>query len=399
MLGILRRQSFIVAVRRQIICSRNKCTIAPSFSSVVDTSRNVHPNAASSVTDTSSHESNSSAENKIRPHVPVMAREVVNALKPESGKTYIDMTFGAGGHSKKILETAPDVKIIAVDRDPDAMKYMHEIAEKYPNQVTPLCGRFSELPSLLESIHVREESIDGILFDFGCSSMQFDQPERGFSISSNGPLDMRMDKNRYPDEPTAADALATIDEADLAKMIKIYGGEKLAKKIARTIIDVRYALKPIRTTNDLANIVASCFDENYHLDPLNRPMHNATKTFQALRIFVNNELNEINYGIQCAEKYLKNGGRLVTLTFHSLEDTIVKRHLQGQVVQGIANALALKYVSQLQVCEQNTIESFMSSTWKPIYKHVIIPSPKEVDLNPRSRSAKLRAAIKTNVDI
>lgn len=329
-----------------------------------------------------------------QPHIPVMSREVIESLKPESGKVYIDMTFGAGGHTKKILESAKDIKIIALDRDPDAKRYMDVICEKYPNQVIPLCGKFSELPSLLQSIDVAEESIDGILFDFGCSSMQFDQAERGFGINLNGPLDMRMDKNRYPDEPTAADVLATIDENDLAKIIKVYGGEKKSKKIARTIIDVRYALKPIRTTHELAGIVASCFDENFHMDPLNRPMHNATKTFQAIRIFVNNELNEINHGIQCAEKYLKYGGRLVTLTFHSLEDTIVKRHIQGQVVQGIANALALKYVSQMEICDKNIIENFMKSTWKPIFKHVIIPSPKEIDLNPRCRSAKLRAAIK-----
>lgn len=336
-----------------------------------------------------------SNDNNNQPHIPVMAREVIMSLKPESGKTYIDMTFGAGGHTKKILESAPNIKIIALDRDPDAMKYMEQISELYPNQVTPLCGRFSELPALLQSQNIAEESIDGILFDFGCSSMQFDQSERGFSISANGPLDMRMDKNRFPDEPTAADVLATIDEIDLAKIIKIYGGEKLAKKIARTVIDVRYALNPVQTTQDLANIVGSCFDENYHLDPLKRPTHNATKTFQAIRIFVNNELNEINYGLHCAEKYLKFDGRLVTITFHSLEDTIVKRHIQGQVIQGVTNALSLKYVSQLEVCQQDIIENFMKSTWTSLYKHVIIPSPKEVDLNPRSRSAKLRAAIKT----
>lgn len=333
--------------------------------------------------------------NHFEPHIPVMAREVIKTLKPESGKTYIDMTFGAGGHTKKILDAAPDVKVIALDRDPDAMRYMEKISEKYPNQLTPLCGKFSELPSLLQSHNVPEGSVDGILFDFGCSSMQFDQSERGFSISSDGPLDMRMDKNRYPDEPTAADVLATIDEEDLIKIIKVYGGEKKAKKIARAIIDVRYALKPIRTTKELANIVASCFDDSFHLDSMKRPMHNATKTFQALRIFVNNELNEINYGLQCAEKYLKIGGKLVTITFHSLEDTIVKRHIQGQVVQGVANALSLKYVNQMQICEKDSIENFMTSVWMPLYKHVIIPSTKEIDINPRSRSAKLRAAMKT----
>lgn len=368
---------------RQLGSSRNRCSSIASSSSLSSSS-----DAINSLNGTNQC-------NHVEPHIPVMAREVIKTLQPESGKTYIDMTFGAGGHSKKLLESTPDIKLITLDRDPDAIQFMEKMREKYPNQLTPLCGRFSELPALLQSINVAEHSIDGILFDFGCSSMQFDQPERGFAISSNGPLDMRMDKNRYPDEPTAADVLATIDEEDLVKIIKIYGGEKKAKKIARAIIDVRYALKPVLTTQDLASIVGSCFDENYHLDLMKRPMHNATKTFQAIRIFVNNELNEINYGMQLAEKYLKIGGKLVTITFHSLEDTIVKRHIQGQVVQGVANALSLKYVNQMQVCEKDTIEQFMTSVWTPIYKHVIIPSPKEVDLNPRSRSAKLRAAIKT----
>lgn len=367
---------------QQLYFSRYRCSVVVSSSS-------------SPIDSLNSPSNSTNPSNNIEPHIPVMAREVMKTLKPESGKTYIDMTFGAGGHTKKILESAPDIKVIALDRDPDAMKYMEIIGEKYPNQLVPLCGRFSELPSLLKTMNIPEESIDGILFDFGCSSMQFDQPDRGFSISSNGPLDMRMDKNRYPDEPTAADVLATIDEDDLIKIIKVYGGEKKAKKIARAIIDVRYALKPIRMTNELANVVASCFDESFHLDSMKRPMHNATKTFQALRIFVNNELNEINYGLQCAEKYLKIGGKLVTLTFHSLEDTIVKRHIQGQVVQGVANALSLRYVNQMEVCGKETIDNFMTSMWTPVYKHVIIPSPKEIDLNPRSRSAKLRAAIKT----
>lgn len=328
------------------------------------------------------------------PHIPVMAREVIKSLSPESGKTYIDMTFGAGGHTKKILETAPDAKVIALDRDPDAIKYAEALQEKYPNQVIPLCGRFSELPWLLKTIDIGESSIDGILFDFGCSSMQFDRVERGFSISADAPLDMRMDKDRYPDEPNAADVLATIDEMDLYKVLKMYGGEKKAKKIARTICDVRHALKPIRTTGELANIVGSCFDEPFHIDSLHRPVHNATKTFQAIRILVNNEMNEINYGMQIAEKYLKTDGRVVAITFHSLEDTIVKRHFQGHVVQGAANAIPLKYVNQMQICDKQIVEDFMTSKWRSLYKHVIVPSPKEIDLNPRSRSAKLRCAVK-----
>lgn len=326
------------------------------------------------------------------PHVPVMIKEVIKSLRPEAGKTFIDMTFGAGGHTKRLLQSAPNVKVIALDRDPEAIQYTRTIADEFPNQIVPLLGRFSDLPTLLKSIDVPPASIDGILFDFGCSSMQFDRGDRGFSINKNGPLDMRMDRN--PTTPSAADVVAKISEIDLYKIIKVYGEEKKAKKIARAIVDVRQSLKPVETTRELANIVASCFEDSFHIDSLNRPMHNATKTFQALRIFVNNELNEINYGMHVAEKYLKPNGRMVTLTFHSLEDTIVKRHVDGNVIGGTANVLPLKYVSHFMACDKHVVESFMESKWQSLHKHVLTPSYDEIEMNPRSRSAKLRAAIK-----
>lgn len=321
-----------------------------------------------------------------------MLKETLEALNPEAGKTYIDMTFGAGGHTRRILESAPDIRVIALDRDPDALRYAKRMVDEFPNQVIPLLGRFSDLPELLKSIDVPAASVDGILFDFGCSSMQFDNGERGFSINKNGPLDMRMDRNL--DTPTAADILAKIDEVDLYKIIKVYGEEKKAKKIARAIVDVRYSLKRIETTRELANIVASCFEDSFHIDSLNRPMHNATKTFQAIRIFVNNELNEINYAMHVAEKYLKPNGRMVTLTFHSLEDTIVKRHIDGNVIEGTANALPLKYVSHLMVSDKQVIDSIRATKWQSLHKRVRTPTHDEIEINPRSRSAKLRAAFK-----
>lgn len=326
------------------------------------------------------------------PHVPVMIKEVIGALNPEAGKTFVDMTFGAGGHTRRLLQSAPNIKVIALDRDPDAIHFARQIADEFPQQVIPLLGRFSDLPALLKAIDVPVASIDGILFDFGCSSMQFDRGERGFSINKNGPLDMRMDRD--PNTPTAADILAKIDELDLYKVIKVYGEEKKAKKIARAIVDVRYSLKRIETTHELANIVASCFDEYFHIDSLNRPMHNATKTFQAIRIFVNNELNEINHAMLVAEQYLKPNGRMVTLTFHSLEDTIVKRHIHGNVIGGTANALPLKYVSHFMAHDKEVVDSMMDSKWQSLHKHVLTPSYEEIEMNPRSRSAKLRVAIK-----
>lgn len=342
------------------------------------------------------HPINNHIENYNAHHTPVMVKEVLDSLQPESNKIYIDMTFGAGGHTKKIINSAPNIKVIAIDRDPDAYNYAVELSKLYPsNQIIPILGRFSELPELLPKHNISYESIDGILFDFGCSSMQFDRPERGFAVSRNGPLDMRMDKNRFPNQPTAADVLAKIDEYNLAKILKIYGEEKQAKKIARTIIDTRYSYKKIETTYDLAEVVRSCFaDEYVRFDKLHRLAHVATKTFQALRIFVNNELNEINFGMILVNKLLKKNGKLITITFHSLEDTIVKRHLSGNLIGNLANPLPLKYSSSGLVEDFAFVNTIMKSNWQPMYKHVLIPQPEEIECNPRSRSAKLRAAIK-----
>lgn len=189
------------------------------------------------------------------PHVPVMLNEVLEHLKPKPNQVILDMTFGAGGHSTALLQSAPGIKILALDRDPTANNYAKQLQEQYPNQVTPLLGRFSELPALLAANKVDFDSIDGILFDFGCSSMQFDEADRGFAISKDGPLDMRMDKDRFPDQPTAAQVLSKIDEDDLARILKVYGEEKNAKKIARGIIEARYLFKRLETTKELADVV------------------------------------------------------------------------------------------------------------------------------------------------
>lgn len=327
-------------------------------------------------------------------HTPVMVSEVLECLQPQPGQVFIDMTFGAGGHSERILESAPDIRLFVLDRDPVSYSIAKRLAVKFPGQVEPLLGKFSELPVLLRSRGIRHNSIDGILFDFGCSSMQFDVAERGFSVSKNGPLDMRMDGDRFPEEPTAADVLAKVDEEDLVKILKMYGEEKQAKKIARAVIESRYMFKKLETTSELGDLVASvCVDEE-RLDKLQRHAHCATKTFQALRIFVNNELNELNFGMIIAETYLKVGGRLVTLTFHSLEDRIVKRHLLGNVIDNAINPLPLKYTNSSLWYDRNEVDSLLHSNWKLMHKHVLTPSVEEVTVNPRSRSAKLRAATK-----
>lgn len=226
---------------------------------------------------------------EFREHTPVMLKEAIKYISPQSGELYIDMTFGAGGHSRKILEAA-DCKLITLDRDPIAYEKSKKLTEEYPNRVTPLIGKFSELPSLLKAKGIHQSSIDGILFDFGCSSMQLDNAERGFSISRNGYLDMRMDASRDPEQITAREVLATADEHELYKIFKIYGEEKKAAKIAQTIIQARYMIKNIETTQELVDIVNSCCPDEIRLDKLQRPQSNATKVFQALRIFVNNEL-------------------------------------------------------------------------------------------------------------
>ncbi|CAK9814374.1 Probable methyltransferase-like protein 15 homolog [Anthophora quadrimaculata] len=326
-------------------------------------------------------------------HVPIMVKEVLHYLKPSPGKVFVDMTFGAGGHSIKILESSPDVKIFALDRDPVAYKHAQSLAEQYPGQVIPLLGRFSELPQLLCEHKVKMNSIDGFLFDFGCSSMQLDTGERGFSISKNGPLDMRMDGFRCASEPTAAEVLEYISEIDLVHILKVYGEEKYAKKIARSIINARYAFRNLKSTQELAQLVESVVSDK-RFDKLGRHSHCATKTFQALRIFVNNELNEINYGIVIAATYLKINGCLVTISFHSLEDTIVKRHMSANITETVANEIPLKYSNYGKYYSQTEMEEFNRIPWKMLHKHVIVPTTEEININPRSRTAKLRALSK-----
>lgn len=340
--------------------------------------------------------SSTTATTKYVDHIPVLATKALEYLSPSDDKTYIDMTFGAGGHTKQILDSSPTVKVLALDRDPVAYGKATEMEKDYPNRLLPMLGKFSDLPMLLKKQNIHFNSVDGILFDFGCSSMQFDEADRGFSLSKNGPLDMRMDRGTNSTQITAAELLAKIDEQDLVKILRIYGEEKAAKKIARGIIEARQALFKIETTQELANLVASCLSDSTHerKDKIKRPAHVATKTFQALRIFINNELNEINYGMILAQKYLKKDGRLVTITFHSLEDTIVKRHIHGHVIEGMANHVPLKYSSHDLIHNMDVVEGIMDSHWKQLHKHVIVPEDEEVSMNARSRSAKLRAAIK-----
>ncbi|NXA49284.1 MET15 protein, partial [Nothocercus julius] len=340
--------------------------------------------------------------NSERLHIPVMVEEVLNFLSPQPGQSFLDMTFGAGGHTTALLQKASDITIYALDRDPVAYKIAQQLSQSYPKQIRALLGQFSQAEALLTSSGVEPGTLDGVLLDAGCSSMQFDTPERGFSLQKDGPLDMRMDSDRYPDMPTAADVVNALDQQALASILRTYGEERHAKQIASAIVQAR-SVYPITRTQQLASIVAGALPASAlyaRKDLLQRPTHVATKTFLGLRIFVNDELHELLTGLKTAEKFLKSGGRLVALSFHSLEDRIIKRFLYGidmtekynlgsrqKIRQGLKNS------SQEEDTEESP-SAKSSLKWSFIQKKVLTPQAKDIQTNPRGRSAKLRAAIK-----
>lgn len=334
-----------------------------------------------------------SASNKLT-HTPVLLHQVVEFLQPEKCKVILDATFGGGGHTRELLKHSKTVKILCLDRDPLAFSYSVELQKEYPNQIIPMLGKFSDLPALLKSHGHSQNSIDAVLFDFGSSSMQFDDADRGFALSKDGPLDMRMD-GTDSNCITAADVLAYASEEDLYKIFKIYGEEVHARKIARGIMEARVSCRPLKRTSELRDLISVLFDKDHRVDKLGRYSHISTKTFQALRIFVNNELNEINHAMLLAYCYLKIGGVMVTVSFHSLEDTIVKHHITGAKTDETVNQqLSLNLYNCSITYDRTALEDLKKTKWKSLTKHVITPNRYEIDTNPRSRSAKLRACIK-----
>ncbi|GAA6096611.1 probable methyltransferase-like protein 15 isoform X1 [Tachysurus ichikawai] len=272
-------------------------------------------------------------------------------------------------------------------------------------QVKPVLGRFSELKDLFIRLGLENRSVDAALLDAGCSSMQMDMAERGFSLRKDGPLDMRMDGDRYPGMPCAADAVSALDQRALACVLAAYGEEQHAKKIAAAIVQAR-SLYPISRTQQLASIVAGAFPASAlyaRRDRLQRPSHVATKTFQALRIFVNDELNELVAGLQTAQDFLRPGGRLCVLTFHSLEDRIAKRFLRGEdlsapprrSIRQRARAHLQRKPEEEDDDDAEEEEGGRESVhWVRLQRKVVLPSKEEVGENPRGRSAKLRAAVR-----
>lgn len=304
-------------------------------------------------------------------HIPVMLNEAIKCLAPEDGKVYVDGTFGSGGHSVKILESA-ECKVLAVDRDPDVKKIAIDLKSKFSKKIDFIQGCFGDLKQLLNNYGISK--VDGILLDIGVSSMQIDRSERGFSFMKDGPLDMRMSKEGLD----AAYVVNNMSEEDLANIIYRYGDEKKSRKIARAIVKAR-EIKLFSTTLELAKVIHSVFPFKVG------KIDSATRTFQAIRIYVNNELEELERVLKDSEELLSIGGRIVVITFHSIEDRIVKSFLRSK--EGKKSNVS----RHLPVLE--SVES------KPIFKipvrRVITPSEEEINNNIRARSAKLRFAIKT----
>src|SRR6266566_4185858 len=301
-------------------------------------------------------------------HVPVLGREAVELLAVKSGGIYVDATFGAGGYSRAILEV-PGTRVIGIDRDRTAIAGGFDLVDRAGGRLTLVEDRFSNLAEICAAQGV--DAVDGVVMDVGVSSMQLDQAERGFSFRLGGPLDMRMGH----DGPTAADVIARASEADLANIIYIFGEERHSRSLARAIVAARREA-PITTTRALADIVAKVVRS--------KPgeIHPATRTFQALRIFVNEELDELHLALSAAERVLKPGGRLAVVSFHSLEDRIVKNFMVERAKAG-GGSRHLPVIAQ-------AAPSFHILTKRPV-----TPDEDEVAANPRARSAKLRAAERT----
>jgi 16S rRNA (cytosine1402-N4)-methyltransferase len=303
-------------------------------------------------------------------HAPVLLNEAMDALALKDGGLYADATFGGGGYSRAMLAGA-NVRVIGIDRDPDAAIRAEELAAASENRFIFKAGRFGDLASLID------EPLDGIAFDLGVSSFQFDEAERGFSFQADADLDMRMEKSG----PSAADAVNNLSEIALADLISGYGEDHEARRIARAITQAR-AAAPITRTSVLADVI-----ERGVGGRKGARIHPATKAFQALRILVNNELSEVARGLCAAEALLKDGGRLVVVSFHSLEDRLVKNFLTERAD---ARGRGSRYAPDLPPAR---FPSFVLEK-----RRSTAPGDAETDANPRARSASLRFAIRTNAE-
>lgn len=310
-------------------------------------------------------------------HIPVLLDEVITALDPQDGGIYVDGTFGAGGYTSAILESA-DCGVVAVDRDPDALARAEVIKEKYGNCFRIVGGCYGDMASLLTEND--EAFADGVVLDIGVSSYQLDEAERGFSFQADGPLDMRMGKSGQ----SAADVVNTFAEADIADILYQLGDERKSRPIAAAIVTAR-AEKPFTRTLELAQLVEATIGRGPRIKG-KKQVHPATRTFQALRIYVNDELGELERGLRAAEKILKEGGRLVVVSFHSLEDRIVKQFMAergGRVPAGSRHMPA-------------TSNAGPPPSFSLMKKGAVKPGQAELARNARARSARLRYAVRTS---
>jgi len=298
-------------------------------------------------------------------HLPVLLNEVVTLLAPKDGEHYVDGTFGGGGYARAILEAA-DCRVLGIDRDPDAIARGQKLVAQFGGRLTLVRGEFSQLDALLAGART-----NGVVLDLGVSSFQFDEPERGFSFRAAGPLDMRMSRQGK----SAADFANAASEKELVEVIARLGEERNARRIARAII----AARPLTTTLELAEVVAAAQGPK----AARLAIHPATRTFQALRIHVNDELGELSRGLDVAEKVLAPGGRLIVVAFHSLEDRIVKRFLTERSAQ------APRTSRHAPDARQAPAARFRLLTHRPL-----TPDKRELQSNPRARSARLRAAVR-----
>jgi 16S rRNA (cytosine1402-N4)-methyltransferase len=304
------------------------------------------------------------------PHIPVLVAAVLAALAPRDDALYVDATFGRGGYSAALLAAAR-CRVVGFDRDPEAIGYGRALAERYGGRLTIIEGRFGEMVRLLAPITAGP--IAGIAFDLGVSSAQLDKPERGFSFRFDGPLDMRMSREGQ----TAADLIATLSERQLAELIGELGEERFARRVARAIGAAQHR-QPLRRTLELAEVVRAAVPKS---EPGQDP---ATRTFQALRIAVNDELGELDRGLVAAEQLLMPGGRLAVVSFHSLEDRWVKQFLQRR------SSRAPRGSRHAPVPLAAAAPSF-----RLLGRRAVRPDAAEIARNPRARAARLRAAERT----
>lgn len=303
------------------------------------------------------------------PHIPVLLNEVVESIAPKDGGVYVDGTFGAGGYTRAVLDVA-DCTVYAIDRDPDAIREGQKLVDAYKGRLHLLHGTFGEMAELVRGEGV--DFVDGVMLDIGVSSMQIDRAERGFSFQKDGALDMRMSQNGL----SAADVLNTFGEREIADIIYKYGEERFSRRIAAAVVEQRKTA-PFKTTLEFADLIRRTVPHKREdIDP-------ATRSFQALRIYVNDELGQLESGLSAAHDLLKAGGRMAIVSFHSLEDRIVKTFMQEKSGK-TANPSRYMPVVEKQ-----------AATLKTITKKPILPTESETKFNPRARSARLRVAEKT----